>query len=366
MERRLLIVSASMGAGHDTVAGELARRLRSRGHRVARCDVLELLPRGAGPALRESYRLTVRHFPWLYGAVYAAFFRDGPVRPGTAPLAVTAERRLLDTVAECRADAVVATFHLAAQVTGRLRASGTLTVPSAVFVTDFAAHRQWVHPGNDLHLCVTGTAAARVREHGGRSAFATGPVVPSEFRLRGREPVHWPRVLDSYAPGRTPVLVSTGAWGVASDLAATARLIADTGCLPVILCGRDDRLRLRMSKTPDVLALSWVTDLADLMGAAGALVDNAAGQTAVQALAAGLPVVGYRPIPGHGAEGVRAMAAAGVSAYAPDAGALRDRLTALVHPGPARERQITAGAAVFTSDIAQILLDSTGGQRAHP
>ncbi|MCZ9336647.1 galactosyldiacylglycerol synthase, partial [Streptomyces sp. TRM76130] len=81
------------------------------------------------------------------------------------------------------------------------------------------------------------------------------------------------------------------------------------GWLPVVLCGADERLRRALSRVPGVLALGWVTDMPGLLHAARALVDNAAGQTAVQALAAGLPVVGHRPIPGHGADGVRAMAA---------------------------------------------------------
>ncbi|WP_455355726.1 hypothetical protein [Streptomyces sp. SYSU K217416] len=70
---------------------------------------------------------------------------------------------------------------------------------------------------------------------------------------------------------------------------------------------------------PGVLALGWVTDVAQLMASARVLIDNAAGQTAVQALAAGLPVIGYRPIAGHGVEGVRQMAARGVSAFTSDA-----------------------------------------------
>ncbi|MGK5643230.1 hypothetical protein ACSNOK_33820, partial [Streptomyces sp. URMC 126] len=50
----------------------------------------------------------------------------GKLRPSTAPLAVLAERRLREDVDRWRPDAVVSTFHLAAQVTGRMRARGAL------------------------------------------------------------------------------------------------------------------------------------------------------------------------------------------------------------------------------------------------
>ena len=83
------------------------------------------------------------------------------------------------------------------------------------------------------------------------------------------------------------------------------------------------------------------------MGAADVLIDNAAGQTALQALAAGLPVVGYRPIPGHGAEGVQRMADLGLTDYARGPGPLLRSLAALSTPGPRRHLRIAAGRGLF-------------------
>jgi hypothetical protein len=112
-----------------------------------------------------------------------------------------------------------------------------------------------------------------------------------------------------------------------------------------------------------VLALGWVTDMPGLLHAARALVDNAAGQTAVQALAAGLPVVGHRPIPGHGADGVRRMAALGVSDLAEDDASLLRALRRLTAPGPARRERIAAGRALFTDDAVTRLLALTDARR---
>jgi len=96
-----------------------------------------------------------------------------------------------------------------------------------------------------------------------------------------------------------------------------------------------------------------VADVAGLMAASYALIDNAAGQTAAQALAAGLPVIGHRPLPGHGAEGIQAMADAGVSELARDMGELREALDRLVAPGPVRDKRVAAGRALFRADAAQ-------------
>ena len=360
MAQSSLILSASMGAGHDTVARELARRLRGQGHDVTVMDLLALLPAGSGDALRGGYRFTVRRLPWAYAAVYRLFFGSGNrLRADSTPLARIAERRLLAAVSEIRPDVVVSTFHISAQVAGGLRARGALRVPSVVAVTDFAVHRQWLHPGNDLHLCPTPAAAERARAGTGRPARVTGPVVPPRFRQAAVAPAsRWQRTLADRAPGRPPVLLSAGAWGAGSAFPDTAALLARSGFLPVVLCGHDGRLARRLSRQPGCLALGWVEDLAELMTASRVLIDNAAGQTAAQALGAGLPVVGYRAIPGHGAEGVREMAAAGLSEHAAGPAELLHAVQRLTAPGAFREQRVAAGKALFTADSARLIAET--------
>lgn len=350
---RVLILDAGMGAGHTAVANELAERLSRRGHEARRADVLDLLPPGVGAALRGFYRTAVRRIPWLYDGIYAAFFRSER-GPESTPLAALAGPGLLEAAAEYRPDVVVPVFHLAAQVTGRLRARGELAVPTAVMVTDFAVHRQWLHPGNDVYLCVSADAAEQVRAKIGRPAYAPGPVVPQRFQkaaLTGDG--HWIKVLRRVGEERIPVLISTGSWGVARGLPETTDALYRNGYLPVVLCGRDERVQTRMGRLPGVLACGWIEDIEVLMAAAGVLIDNAAGQIAVQALAAGLPVIGYQPIAGHGREGVLLMARLGVTTYAGSHAELLDSLTRLARPGEARDKQVRAGRSLFVGDAAE-------------
>ncbi|MCL2584009.1 MAG: hypothetical protein FWE35_16315 [Streptosporangiales bacterium] len=347
--RRFLILSARMGSGHDAVASALAARLEAAGHETIRADVLELLPAGVGTGIRSGYRVVIERAPLLYAGIYQSFFRggDGAIRPGSAPLAALGERRVLDLVRRERADVVVPVFHLAAQITGRLRARGALSVPSAVVMTEFEAHRQWLHPGNDLYLCHADEIAAGIRRGAGCAAAAYGPVVDPRFTAPedGARADSWRQRLAS--AGRPVVLLSTGAWGIGSSLAPTAALVHEAGYVPAILCGQNERLRRHFAEITPAAALGWVDDMPALMHAASVLIDNAAGQTATEALAAGLPVVGYRPIPGHGADGVRLMARLGLSDHARDPGELLAALSRLTGPGPARDRRIAAGRAVF-------------------
>ncbi|MBL1084415.1 galactosyldiacylglycerol synthase [Streptomyces actinomycinicus] len=347
-----------MGAGHDTVAAELARRATAQGHEAHVVDVLRLLPYGLGTGLRRGYQASVRHVPWAYAGLYGAFLRQGTgPRPSGVPLARLAGDRLAGLVDELGADVVVSVFHLAAQLTGHLRARGGLRVPSAVFLLDFAVHRQWLHPGNDRYLCLTDAASAEVRRAVPAPVVTAGPVVAPAFRAPVPGADRWRERFARRAPGRPPVLLSAGAWGAASRPLATARLLAGAGWLPVVGCGRNERLLARVSREPALAALGWVDDMPGLLSACHALVDNAAGQTAVQALAVGVPVIGYRPLPGHGADGVRRMAALGLSEPAGDGTELLAALGRLAKGSRERADRVARGHALFRGDAMEYLND---------
>ncbi|WP_433417970.1 MGDG synthase family glycosyltransferase [Microtetraspora malaysiensis] len=344
--RAVLILSASMGAGHDAAAAELARRLCARGVDAEVADVLDLLPLRLGAALRGGYGWMMRSAPWAYELIYRAFFvpRGGP--GGVSPMTALVAVRLLRLLRRRRPDEVVSAFHLAAQAAGHLRARGLLPVPSTVLLTDFAAHRLWLHPGNDRYLCPDPASARAVRAATGRPAHAHAPLVRPEF-------LEHPAAAPGDGVTRT-VLVSAGAWGV-GGVERTARILARSGrYAPVVLCGRNDELRRRLARRlgRSATALGWCADMPGLLAGAYALVDNAAGLTCREAMASGVPVVSFLPIPGHGRDGALAMARAGLSVYARDAGELLAALDRIGTPG-GRERHAAAAAALFAAAPAE-------------
>ena len=152
------------------------------------------------------------------------------------------------------------------------------------------------------------------------------------------------------------VLVSAGGWGTGGVVDAV-RAIASPRHTTLVLCGRNERLRHGLRDVgPSVVATGWRDDLPRLMRACDVLVENAAGQTAMEAFAVGLPVVSFRPLPGHGRAGVLRMADLGLTSFAADDEALQRRVAELALPGSTRAAgQIERGRALFTADPAAIL-----------
>jgi hypothetical protein len=67
--KRIVILSARVGAGHDGAAAELTRRIRDKGFEVTRHDFLDLLPGRLGQRLCDAYHrqleLAPRSWDWL-------------------------------------------------------------------------------------------------------------------------------------------------------------------------------------------------------------------------------------------------------------------------------------------------------------
>ncbi|HLG92315.1 MAG TPA: glycosyltransferase, partial [Acidimicrobiales bacterium] len=307
------MVSARMGAGHDGAAAELCRRLEARGHRPLKVDFLDAAPR-LGRALQRAYQAQLAAAPWSYEALYRLWFRlPWLARPTAFVLAKAFGRRLRRWVRAWQADVVVSTYPLASVALGRDRRR--LGVPVATFLTDFAVHPLWVHPGVDLTLCVHPASAARAAQASGRPAVAPGPLVGDRFsaRLPARDQA---RLELGIPPDARVALVVAGSWGVGEVEQAVADVCACGPWLPLVVCGRNPGLQRRLAARGQGVVLGWTDRMPQLMAAADVLVQNGGGLTCMEAFAAGLPVVSYRPIPGHGRQNALEMEAAGVAAYA--------------------------------------------------
>jgi processive 1,2-diacylglycerol beta-glucosyltransferase len=338
-----------MGAGHDGAARELRTRLEASGHRVEIVDFLDAVAFHIGPLLRWFYQVQLRLMPWSYELSY----KMSPVLRAPAVIVDTwlTRRKLRRAIKEFRPDAIVSVYPLASLVLGRMRRKKSLRVPVVTYLTDFAVHSLWVHPGVDGHLAVSELSAQAATARGGKDARARGPLVGDRFRdvAIDRNAVRTALGLD---PRDRAVLVVAGSWGV-GDVVATVEAIGRSGEFhPITVCGRDERLRAELESRAYGTVIGWTDDMPALMVAADSLVENAGGLTCMEAFAVGLPVITYLPIAGHGKDNAEMMSRAGVNGYARDEAELQVLLRAMTEPGDARDRLVQAGHDLFVGDPA--------------
>ena len=354
-----------MGAGHDGAARTLADQLRASGHVAEVMDFLRSGPLRIGSALRMGYEFELRHAPSAYDATYRLWYRVPWLCPAVAWIVtLLTRRRVMRWIDHFDPWVVVSTYPLSTLCLGRLRRTGRLGIPAVNFITDFGVHPLWVHRGVDLNLAIHGLPAGVAAERSGRRSLFTGPAVSDRFDpalLPGRDEA---RARFGIAPDQRAVLVVAGSWGVGNVAETYSAIARDARFLPVVVCGRDDRLRRHVealaAATPGpALVLGWTDDMPSLMAACDALVENAGGLTSLEAMRVGLPVVSFDPIAGHGVENTTAMDHVGVARLAQSPEALGRILAEITEPGEAREAQIDRARAMFRSSPAEAVLEAS-------
>jgi processive 1,2-diacylglycerol beta-glucosyltransferase len=366
---RVLVVSASIGEGHDLPARFLIADLLAR--RPDAVAPIEDGLRAAGP-LVERIVLGGSAFESRIGNVafdaeYALITHVAPVRRGFSRLSeALAGRGLLRLVAAHRPDVVVSTYPGTTEVLGRLRLDGRLGVPLVSAITDLAALRYWSHPGADLHLITHPESEPEVRAIAGprtRITAVRGLNDPRFATPPAREEAR--RTLGLPQDGKV-VVVSGGGWGVGDVEGAVAVALAPDGTHVVVMCGRNDglrdRLAVRFGRVSRVTLLGFTTEVPSLFAAADALIHSTAGLTVLEAWALGCPTISYGWGRGHIRANNRAYVRFGIADVARD----RDALAGSLRRALARRGSPVAAFArlPLAADVVLELIGAAPGEMA--
>lgn len=304
--RRVLIVSADIGAGHDVPARAVADDL-AREDPSVQVTVLNGLPdmgRLLKALLRDGSWLALRHMPWVFELEYWLAARMLPTRwLGQFLLYRLSRRGVLRRIAAARPDAIVSTYPGLTAVLGELRRRGQIEVPVYSVITDLAGLHYWAHPGVDMHFVTHPESIEEVERITGRHNVrcARPPTSPQFFEPR--DPAAARRALG--LPAEKPVVaISGGGWGI-GDLPGAVDTVLESQPDAVVVClaGRDEQLHKRLERRyatePRVRVMGFTNRIGDVMAAADALVHSTAGLTVLEAIMRGCPVVSYGFAVGH-------------------------------------------------------------------
>jgi processive 1,2-diacylglycerol beta-glucosyltransferase len=297
--RRVLILSAAIGEGHDLPARILAEELEAEAPGTL-TTIRDGIVAMGWPFPTLAMRGSPFHSKWgnrLFDVEFWLLTHFEPTRrfAGAAMCAIGG-RRLLRVIAAEAADVVVSTYPGVTEVLGRLRARRRLSVPVVSAITDLAALRYWSHPGVDLHLVTHPESLEEVRSIAGDvHVVAVRGLNSAEF-LTPRDRLEARRELDLPAEPKL-VVVSGGGWAVGDLRGAVEAALEVDGTMAVALCGRNEQVRRslenRFAGEPRVRVAGFTDHMGDLLAAADALVHSTAGLTVLEAHVRGCPTISY-------------------------------------------------------------------------
>jgi processive 1,2-diacylglycerol beta-glucosyltransferase len=307
VSQRAIVLSGSLGLGHDAIADRLATTLDDAGWQSRTLDCMELLG-------RVESRIGDRVFRWLsarpsvYDSLHFSHFRPGSRLAMAMDRAAT--KRLVPAVKasldEYGADLLISAFPTGASTAAKLARSRP-GLRTAVLCTDACLHRLWVWPEIHLFLVTSDVAAASVQRYvpGARIALVPPPVREDFYRVGSQTSAR--RELG--IPAREPcVLVMGGGWGL-GPLAAVAAALAGEGVHVLAVAGRNQRLEAllhEMSRTTAfVHPFGFTERVPELMAAADLVVTTPGATTCSEARIVGRGLVLLDVLPGHGRENLQ-------------------------------------------------------------
>jgi len=311
MSKKILILHASVGAGHTQAAKAVAAALAMEAPdaNVMTVDALALARPLFKRAYGDGYLKLIEKAPSLFGMLFDYTDRAPKGKSLGDGLRRAVQRwganHLAALVESGGWDVVVHTHFLAPELVSALRRRGRMSAPQLTVVTDYDAHRIWAHDPTELYCVASPVAAASLRAHGvpaSRIEVTGIPVMPAFS-----SPVNREAALRSFGlAGERPVVIqASGGHGIGPvEETYRALLAASEPMELVVVCGRNEAARkslaaIRPPARHRVKVLGFTDRMRELMSVADLLVTKPGGLTVSEALACGLPMALISPIPGQ-------------------------------------------------------------------
>jgi processive 1,2-diacylglycerol beta-glucosyltransferase len=307
---RVLVLSASAGAGHLRAAEAIEKAIRLRGlaSEVQHVDVLKYTNQVFRHFYSKAYIDLVNKAPEVLGWLYDHLDEPGkndPIRLAFDRLNANPFIRYLHRY---RPDVAICTHFLPSEIISSLKGEGKVQVLNAVVVTDFDVHAMWLCRHVEQYFVALEETKAHLKAIGVPEALVTTsgiPVDPIFAKPKDKRAMRRKHSLDD----RFTILASAGGFGVGpvAHLVQTLSRLSHPARV-VVVCGRNEALRSELADKAKKLAkhslvsftlLGFTTDMDELMTAADLYVGKPGGLTTSEALAKGLPMVVINPIPGQ-------------------------------------------------------------------
>ena len=251
---RILVLSASAGAGHVRAAQAIERALVATGRvrEVRHVDILQYTSKLFRRVYAQAYLDLVNRAPDVLGWLYDYFdepWKHARLRLALEKLNATRFIRLLEDYAP---DWAVSTHFLPAELIAWLRSKKRLATRQAVVVTDFDVQGMWLTRHVDRYFVALDETRVHMERLGVPPAAITVSGIPIDPVFAEPKDARAMRTKHGLAPDRTTILVSAGGFGVGPVEALVHTLLELRHPVQlVVICGRSETLKRQARRARD-------------------------------------------------------------------------------------------------------------------
>lgn len=316
----------------------------------------------------NGYLGMVKTIPQMYRFLYTQAERATEVGPLRAWIHQFTAGNLRALMLREKPDVVICTHAFPCGVMAEYRREFDDAPPIVGVVTDFAVHAYWIHDNVDAYAVATPEMRSNMVHRGIEPdrIHITGIPIKKQFGVNG-VPVKTLRQRLELPLDRHVVLLMGGGLGIGP----LGKMLEALDEVPASLCavaivGRSKRSEARvlehaMRVRYPVRVLRFVENVYDYMHASDVLISKPGGLTSSEALAANVPLILFKPLPGQEERNTRYLIQHGAAERAKTVDDLASKTGRLLGESE-RLLQMRASMAALAKphaaeDIARIVLD---------
>jgi processive 1,2-diacylglycerol beta-glucosyltransferase len=306
MKKRVLIISTSAGTGHVRAAQALEKEF-ARDPRVGEViheDALNFTNKLFREFYSTLYIKLVRAAPDVLGWVYKASDEPWKGEAARTQLDRLNTHKLVKFIEQFDPHITVCTHFMPAGIISHLQEQGRLRTNHSIIVTDFDCHAMWLSRMFQRYFVALDETKAHLEALGLPAERITVSGIPIDPIFA--EPVDRAAVRASYGlhPEKTTLLLSAGALGVGPTELIVERLKhLRHDAQTIVICGKSEEVKARVTAATGGDArfriLGYTDRMHELMHISDLFIGKPGGLTTSEALACGLPMAVFSPIPGQ-------------------------------------------------------------------
>ena len=311
--RRILFMSAPFGHGHHRAAQAVVAAVKKCDSSVDTrlVDVFDEYPDFFGNTLAKAYLRFVAKVPGAYGRIYEAQNDYGRYLSGRSIMHAAGAYKMLKLVKRVQPSAIVCTHFLPAGILDFLTNRRLINIPIYAIITDYSVHYWWVFQHlrkyfagcNDMvhDFARYGVPTSKVMVSGiptnlDLSKLSTRTEIFARLELNPNIPVV------SLMGGGTGMLPMDEIVEELDKCSAQFQIIAIAGT-NVSMYRSLSEYKQRAGKTLRIF--SYIDFVSDCMAASDIMISKPGGLTTAETLSIGLPLIIFKPIPGHEGDNTR-------------------------------------------------------------
>src|SRR6267142_576145 len=315
MIKKVLLLSASAGAGHVRAAQAIEKALKQSGEEagvgreVQHIDTLQFTNKVFRHLYSKAYIELVNKLPEVPGWFYDKL--DKPWKNERRRLALDKlnTRPFVKLLREYQPDLIICTHFLPAEIVSWLKAKERIASRQAIIVTDFDVHAMWLCHHYEHYFVAIDEARAYLEALGISKDKITVSGIPIDPVFALHKDKQQMRLRHGLASDRVTILLSAGGFGVGSVEHLVRSLSPMQHSAQVVaICGHNADLKKRLTRLATrinsnasviVKPLGYTREMDELMAASDLVLGKPGGLTTSEALAKGLVFVIVNPIPGQ-------------------------------------------------------------------